>query len=76
MVKEEGFGALYQGLTPSLLGNGSAWGIYFLMYVIVQFFYYFGGKFCNLLSILVIMKQRNNGQVNIIQKLEMHLWNK
>ncbi|GAU87901.1 hypothetical protein RvY_00689 [Ramazzottius varieornatus] len=30
--KEGGIRALYQGVTPSILGSGTSWGIYFLIY--------------------------------------------
>lgn len=32
IVKEEGWRALYSGLTPALIGSGMAWGIYFFTY--------------------------------------------
>jgi solute carrier family 25 folate transporter 32 len=32
IVKSEGLRGLYQGLTPNLLGNVTAWGSYFLGY--------------------------------------------
>eukprot|EP00009_Paramoeba_aestuarina_P010312 CAMPEP_0201531374 /NCGR_PEP_ID=MMETSP0161_2-20130828/47439_1 /ASSEMBLY_ACC=CAM_ASM_000251 /TAXON_ID=180227 /ORGANISM="Neoparamoeba aestuarina, Strain SoJaBio B1-5/56/2" /LENGTH=365 /DNA_ID=CAMNT_0047934255 /DNA_START=126 /DNA_END=1223 /DNA_ORIENTATION=+ len=32
IVRTEGFPALYQGVVPSLVGNGLAWGSYFYLY--------------------------------------------
>ena len=32
IVKSEGLSGLYQGLTPNVIGAGSAWGLYFLFY--------------------------------------------
>lgn len=32
IVKEEGYGGLYKGVTPNCLGAGLAWGLYFLFY--------------------------------------------
>ncbi|XP_014673278.1 PREDICTED: mitochondrial folate transporter/carrier-like [Priapulus caudatus] len=32
IVRADGFLGLYQGVTPNLIGNGAAWGFYFLFY--------------------------------------------
>lgn len=32
IVREEGWRALYAGLTPALIGSGMAWGAYFFAY--------------------------------------------
>ena len=32
IFKYEGIGAFYKGLTPNLIGNVSAWGLYFMLY--------------------------------------------
>ena len=37
IVKSEGVTGLYQGLTPNILGAGSAWGFYFLFYNAFKF---------------------------------------
>ena len=33
IMKTEGARGLYQGMSPNMLGNASAWGSYFLGYV-------------------------------------------
>lgn len=44
LIKNEGILSLYKGLTPNLLGNVSAWGLYFMLYnqmknIILQYKY-------------------------------------
>lgn len=34
IFRQEGFRGLYKGVTPNAWGSGSAWGFYFLLYVI------------------------------------------
>ena len=36
ILKEEGASGLYRGLSPNLIGNGLAWGLYFFSYDIIH----------------------------------------
>lgn len=39
IARQEGVRGLYKGVTPNVCGSGSAWGFYFLLYVLI-----FGGE--------------------------------
>lgn len=34
IFRQEGFRGLYKGVTPNVWGSGSAWGFYFMLYVL------------------------------------------
>ncbi|BGO90790.1 hypothetical protein NBRC10512_002831 [Rhodotorula toruloides] len=36
IVRQGGYGGLYRGLTPNLVGNASSWGFYFLWYTMIK----------------------------------------
>lgn len=36
IVRQEGIRGLYRGVTPNCWGAGASWGLYFLLYVLIN----------------------------------------